>query len=173
VTTTNKNTQCGFKASLSYPIVFGLLSIFNVTVAYPFLVCAIAKCRSLVPARLQISETGALPPLHHFNLVSFDKFGNLKPLPSGLGDQPLYLDHDGFFSVNGPLDLDFTALARTAITPVDHDSHPAIQPLISNIPGFSGENPQVSPDHFQRMNDGATSRSATSPLKLTRFLIML
>ena len=34
---------------LSYPILFSLLSALPLTVHYPFLVCAIAKCRSLVP----------------------------------------------------------------------------------------------------------------------------
>jgi len=112
---------------------------------------------------LAICETGALPAPHHFSLLSFDKFGNLEPLPAGLGDLPLYLDHDGFFSVNGPLDL--TVPSRTAVTLVDHDSHPAVRPLITNIPGFSREKPQIAPDYCQPINDDAISRSATSPPK--------
>jgi len=118
---------------------------------------------------LAICKTGNFPAPHHFSLVSFDKFGNLEPLPAGLGDLPLYLDYDGFFSVNGPLDL----LSRTALTSVDHDNHPGIQPLITNIPGFTRENPQVAPDHCQRMNDGGTSRSATSPRNLPPSLTIL
>ena len=120
---------------------------------------------------LAINDTGILPPPYDFSLVSFDKFGNLDPLPAGLGDLPLYLNHDGFFSVNRPLDL--TVPSPTAVTSVNHDSHPAIQPLISNIPAFSGENPQVVTGHYQYMNDGATNRSAASPLKLMPSLIIL
>ena len=107
------------------------------------------------PAGLAIGETGALPAPRHFSLVSFDEFGNLEPLPTGLGNLPLYPDHDGFFSVNGPLDL--TVLCGTAVTPVNHGT---------NIPGFFGENTQVAPDHCQYMNDNAISRSDTSPLNL-------
>ena len=112
------------------------------------------------PAGLPISETGALPAPREFSIVSFDQFGNQEPLPAGLSDLPLYHDHDGFFSVNGPLDL--TVPSRAAMTLVDHDSYT----VITNIPGISGENPQVGPDHCQHMNDGAISRSATSPYNL-------
>ena len=113
-----------------------------------------------LPGGITISETGKLPAPHEFSLVSSDKFGNPQPLPSGLGNLPLYLDHDGFFSVNGPLDLTVDS-ARTAVTLVNHD---AIQPLITNIAGFSDANPRVAPDHYQYINDDGINRFNPSPL---------
>ena len=87
--------------------------------------------------------------LHEFSQVSFDKFGYPQPLPPGLGGLQLYPDNDGFFSVNGPLDL--TVLSpHAAPALVNTDSHFSILPLITGIPGFSG--PLVkSPRSFQTM----------------------
>jgi len=116
-----------------------------------------------LPGGITISETETLPAPYEFTLVSSDKFGNPHPLPAGLGTLPLYPDHEGFFSVNGPLDLTVNS-PRIAVALVNHDNHSAIQPLITNIPGFSGENPQVPPDHYQYMNDDGINRFDPSPL---------
>ena len=97
-----------------------------------------------------------------FTLVSFDKFGYPEPLPPILDVLPLYPDDDGFFSVNGPLDL--TAFSpRTALAPVNHDNHSMIRPLISGIPGTPGENSHITPDHHQHYLNEVISRFATPP----------
>jgi len=80
---------------------------------------------------LVISRTSTLPPPQVFRLISYDKLGYPQPLPGGLGVLPLYLDQDGFCSINGP--LDFTFFPRIAVTPVTHYNHSAIHPLITNI----------------------------------------
>jgi len=98
-----------------------------------------------------------------FTLVSFDKFGYSQPLPPILSALPLYQEDDGFFSVNGPLDLTVFS-PRTALAPVGHDNHSMIRPLIGDIPGTDGENVHIAPDHHQHyLNDGVISRFATPP----------
>jgi len=97
--------------------------------------------------------------VREFTLVSFDKFGHLEPLPPILGALPLYPDHDGFYSVNGPLDLTIFS-PRTALAPVNH----MIRPLTSDIPGTPDENSHITPDHYQHsLNDDFISRFATPP----------
>ena len=107
----------------------------------------------------------ASPPLADYELalVSFDEFGYPEPLPPILGALPLYPDNDGFFSVNGPLDL-IVFFPRTALTPVNHDNHSTIRPLISDIPGTPGQNSHITPDHHEHyLNGKAISRFATPP----------
>ncbi|PUU74676.1 hypothetical protein B9Z19DRAFT_1068029 [Tuber borchii] len=90
-----------------------------------------------------------------FRLVSFDTFGVPQPLPLGLGNLPLYLDDDGFHSVNGPLDL--TAHAScTLATPVNHDVNPTIGAFV--ISGPDDKKPSISPDLPQyQLNADAVS----------------
>jgi len=98
-----------------------------------------------------------------FTLVSFDKFGYPEPLPPILGALPLYPDHDGFFSVNGPLDLTVFS-PRTALASVGHNNHSMIRPLIGDLPGTPGKNSHITPDHYQHyLNDDVISRFATPP----------
>ena len=95
-----------------------------------------------------------------FSLVSFDGSGYPQPLPPTLGDLPLYPDDDGFFSVNGPLDL--SAFSRTPLAPVNKDNHSAI-PLITDTPGFPCENSDITPDGHQcYLNDDAIGGYVTS-----------
>jgi len=117
------------------------------------------------PVRLAITQTRTLLVPHAFSLVSSDKFGNPLPLPTGLGNLPLYLDHDGFYSVNGPHDLTVNP-PYAELAPANHDNHFMIYPLLTDSPGFSGENAEVIPDHRQYRNDNAISRSDTSPINL-------
>jgi len=108
-----------------------------------------------------------------FTLVSFDKFGYPEPLPPILGALPLYPDHNGFFSVKGPLDLTVFS-PRTALAPVSHDNHSMIRPLISDIPGTHGENAHIAPDQHQHsLNDGVISRFATPPLSRSTYYASL
>ena len=94
-------------------------------------------------------------------LVSFDRFGNLQPLPAGLSSLPLYLDDDGFFSVNGLLDLTISSPVLAA-SPATGDNHLAIHPLIANILGFPDENQRVAPHDHQYLNNDTTRRFVTS-----------
>ncbi|KAG0637819.1 hypothetical protein HOY80DRAFT_1023538 [Tuber brumale] len=71
---------------------------------------------------------------HELRLVSFDKFGKPQPTPAELGDLPLYLDEDGYYSVN-------------AVAPADPGSNSTIQPLINDISGFSCGSLRISPSH--------------------------
>ena len=112
-----------------------------------------------------ITQTRTLPAPRGLSLVSSDKLGNPLPLPTGLGDLPLYLDHDGFYSVNGPLDLTVHSPCA-ALAPASHDNHLIIYPLITDSPGPSGENAEVMPGHCQYTNDNAISRYDTSPINL-------
>ena len=107
--------------------------------------------------------------LQEFSLISFDKFGYRQPLPPGLADLPLYLDDDGYFSVNGS--LDFTHFSpHTALAPISDDSHFTIRRLITDVPDFSGENPHVTPaPHSGRLDADPISRLATPPLFYTAY----
>ena len=69
------------------------------------------------PVKPLIGGASAPPEGHELNLVSFDKPGYPQLLLQELGDLPLYLDNDGFFSVNGL--LGFTVFSpRTELAPV-------------------------------------------------------
>ena len=119
------------------------------------------------------TNTTLAPP--EFRLISFDKLGNRTPLPLGLGDLPLYLDDDGYFSVNGPLDLTVFS-PHLSIVSINYDNHSSIYPFIADPPGFSGEHTCVSPDRRQLNNDNFIRRflllpeahhsSCTSPLTI-------
>lgn len=108
---------------------------------------------SATPVKPVIGRASTPLALYGFSQVSFDKFGHPQPLPPGLGDLPLYPDNDGFFSVNGPLDLTvFSPHAAPAL--VNTDNHSSILPLITSIPGFSGENPKIIPNNDSHYLDG-------------------
>ena len=78
----------------------------------------------------------ALLAQHEFRLVSFDMFGKPEPLPAGLGNLPLIPHDNGFYSVNGPLNLTVFS-PRGAITPVNGGNHATIHPLVTgNINTF-------------------------------------
>ena len=113
------------------------------------------------PVKPLIGEV-SIPLAHNeFSLVPFDGSGYPQPLPPTLGDLPLYPDDDGFFSVNGPLDL--TAFSRTPLAPVNQDNHSAICPLITDTPGFSCENSDITPGRHQcYLNDDAIGGYVTS-----------
>lgn len=106
------------------------------------------------------TNTTLAPP--EFRLISFDKLGNRTPLPLGLGDLPLYLDDDGYFSVNGPRDLAVFS-SHPTIVPINHDNHSSIYPVVANPSGFSSENTRVSPDRRQFNNDDFISRFLLLP----------
>jgi len=98
-----------------------------------------------------------------FSLVSFDKSGYPQPLPPGLGDLPLYSDDDGFFSVNGPLDVGVFS-PHIKFAPVNHGNHSTIPSSITSITGITGECSHIAPDgHPCLSNDDAISRFVTSP----------
>lgn len=81
-----------------------------------------------------------------------------QPLPPGLGNLPLYLNEDGFYSVNGPLDL----RARppcAGVTPANHDSDSTIGTMIISAP--DNKKASISPDQRQ-LNDGAVGRFVPS-----------
>lgn len=107
------------------------------------------------------------PTLPEFTLVTFDNFGYRQPLPQGLGNLPLYPDQDGIFSVNGPLDLTVSSSHETR-APVNCDNQSTICPLSTSIPGFSGQNLQVTPnrhlhhlyDNISRLVPSTTSRAS-------------
>ena len=107
--------------------------------------------------------------LQEFSLISFDKSGNRQLLPPGLGDLPLYVDDDGYSSVTGS--IEFTLLSpHTALAAVSHDNQSTFHPLITDIPGFSGENPQGTPDpNLGYLNVDTISRLVTSPPLLDSF----
>ncbi|CUS13999.1 unnamed protein product, partial [Tuber aestivum] len=86
------------------------------------------------------------------SLVSFGEFGTPRPLPTGLGSQPLFPDDNGFFSVNGPLDLT-TLTSGTAVAPPNRDGHSTIHPLITDLSSFSGQNPRATPSRRQSLNN--------------------
>ena len=113
----------------------------------------------------------ASPPhtLPEFSLISFDKSGNREPLPPGLGNLPLYLEDEGYFSVNGA--LDFTLFSpHTALAPVSYDIQPTIHPMINNIPHFSCESQHIAPDrHPYYLNDDTISWYATPPSSHTAY----
>lgn len=101
--------------------------------------------------------------LKEFSLVSWDKSGYRQPLPPELGDLPLHLDDDGYFSVNGT--LDFTVLSlQTPIPPVSSDNQYTIHRLSSDLPGFSGENAHFTLDlDLRSLCDDTISRLVASP----------
>jgi len=110
------------------------------------------------PVKPVIGGVSASLAGQEFTLVSFDKFGYPEPLPPILSALPLYQEDDGFFSVNGSLDL----TPRTALAPVNHNNYSMIRPLISDIPSTPGENSHIPPDHHQHyLNDDVISRFAT------------
>ena len=114
------------------------------------------------PAVPEVGTGTALIAPPEFGLVSFDKFEYPQLLPSGLGDLPLYPDRDGFFSVNGSLDLPVFS-SHESLTPADNDNYSTLHPLITDIPGFSGESPQRTPDcHSRDLNDQAITMLVTS-----------
>ncbi|KAG0637826.1 hypothetical protein HOY80DRAFT_970795, partial [Tuber brumale] len=77
--------------------------------------------------------TGTLLAPYEFRLVSFDESGKPRPLPPGLGNLPLFLDDDGFHSVNGPLNLT-VLFPSVAIAPVNRGNSTAIHhPITSAI----------------------------------------
>jgi len=98
-----------------------------------------------------------------FSLVSFDQSGFPLPLPPALGDLPLYPDDDGFFSVNGPLDL-AVFYPPTVLAPVNHDNHSTISRFINEIPGFPGLSSVTKRDrHLCSVDDDVVPRFVTSP----------
>lgn len=115
------------------------------------------------PVKPVIGESSVPLAVCEFSLISFDKSGHRQPLPSGLGDLPLYPDDDGYFSVNGS--LDFTLFSpHTALAPIGNHNHSTIRHLASDIPGFSGENPHVTSDpHSGHSNADTIPGSATPP----------
>ena len=127
----------------------------------------------VTPVIGKASRPLALP---EFSLISFDKSGYRQPLPPGLGDLPLYLDDDGYFSVNGSMDFRLVS-PHTALTPVSHDNESTFCPLTTDIPGFSGENPDITPDpHVGHLNADTISKLVTSlpsSLLITHLVLMV
>ncbi|KAG0637825.1 hypothetical protein HOY80DRAFT_1138017 [Tuber brumale] len=108
--------------------------------------------------------------LSTFELVSFDKFGKPQPLPAGLGDQPLYRADNGFYSVNGPLDLPVLPPCRTVVC-VNYDDHSTIHPLTADISGHSDRNPLLPPSHRQQyLNDHVISSGLQTPIESRSYL---
>ncbi|KAG0637820.1 hypothetical protein HOY80DRAFT_1002307 [Tuber brumale] len=94
--------------------------------------------------------------------VSLDMSGKPQPLPAGLGNMPLYNDGDGFYSVNGPLNL--TILSCPAVPPTSRDNRSTIRPSVGDLSSFPGENRRISPSRPQHcLNNDATSRFVTPP----------
>ena len=134
-----------------------------------------ANQKSFKKKRVSTYRSSRQPPLPEFSLVSFDALGSPQPLPPGLGDLPLYLDNDGYCSVNGP--RDFTALPLcSAIDPDSHDGSSMIKPSVTVISGLSDKKPSISASPSQPcLNDDAISRSVTFPSNLqapTPFIIL-
>jgi len=98
-----------------------------------------------------------------FSLVSFDQSGFPLPLPPALGDLPLYLEEDGFFSVNGSLDLAvFYPRTVPVLAPVNHDNHSTISRFISEIPSFPGLSSRTNRDrHLRSVGDDTIPRFVT------------
>ncbi|PUU74672.1 hypothetical protein B9Z19DRAFT_1110521, partial [Tuber borchii] len=104
----------------------------------------------------RIGAAGTTRALQEFKLVSFDTFGAPQPLPPGLGDLPLYLDNDGFRSVNGP--RDFAALPLcSAVAPLSHDCSAMIETSATVISGLTGKNLCISSSHTKSYLDDAIS----------------
>ncbi|PUU74674.1 hypothetical protein B9Z19DRAFT_1110522, partial [Tuber borchii] len=97
---------------------------------------------------------------HEFSLISFDNSGYRQPLPPALGDLPLHLDHDGYFSVNGSLDLTVSP-PQTSLAPVSHCNESTFRPLITDITGFSGENSHTTPNPHSGYLDADTISKGT------------
>ena len=110
-----------------------------------------------------IGPTGAPLAAQEFSLVSYDATGKPQPLPRRLGDLPLYPDRDGFFSINGPLDLSASSPCPI-IAPVNNDNHAMIQPSIINIPHFDDGPLHELQNRYQFCtNSDAIYRFVTSP----------
>ncbi|KAG0637821.1 hypothetical protein HOY80DRAFT_1081872 [Tuber brumale] len=135
-------------------------------ISYPVLLCIHRSNESAAaPASVKPATSGSNTPFapHEFRLVSFDKLGEPQPLPVGLGNLPLYYDGNGFYSVNGPLNLNAIS-PRIAIAPPNRDSPPTIRPLAADISGLPSQNPYVSPAHGQNglNNDAINNGPVTS-----------
>ena len=110
-----------------------------------------------------IGPTGASLAAQEFSLVSYDATGKPQPLPPTLGNLPLYPDRDGFFSINGPLDLSASSPCLI-LAPVNNDNHAMIQPAITNIPHFDDDPLHEIQNRYQfRSNNDAIYRFVTSP----------
>ena len=110
-----------------------------------------------------IGPTGAPLAAQEFSLVSYDATGKPQPLPPTLGNLPLYPDKDGFFSINGPLDLS-TSSPCPILAPVNNDNHAMIQPAITNIPHFDDDPLHEIQTRYQFCpNSDTIYRFVTSP----------
>ena len=116
------------------------------------------RCRNKdAPLALPTGAAGTPPALPEFRLVSF-ALGAPQPLPLGLGDLPLYLDNDGFHSVNGP--RDFAALPLCSpVTPVSHTGSAMIEASVTVISSLCDKKPCICPDHTHCCLDDVISRS--------------
>ncbi|CUS14000.1 unnamed protein product, partial [Tuber aestivum] len=103
------------------------------------------------------------PAPHQFELVSSDEFGAPHPLPRELGDLPLYPDEDGFYSVNGPLDLTILP-SNVAVPPVDRGNHVTFHPLTNQTQHLADQqHPHISPHHRQRSSSHLSGEPHTRP----------
>ncbi|PUU80018.1 hypothetical protein B9Z19DRAFT_1192157 [Tuber borchii] len=103
------------------------------------------KTVDAAPVEPAIGEPSTPLALYEFSLISFDQSGCRQPLPPGLGNLPLYLDHDGYFSVNGSLDLTVFSL-HTTLARVSYYNESTFCFLVTDISSFSVENPHVTPN---------------------------